>query len=213
MPTTTDELDPRDKVLQAHVPAVMVPRYSNFPDLAEDGHRYLVASDGIWLEVRRPWLHLRWPLAESPILLPYGAVIDDMMDFSFPLNGLQFECFMRNFAEAAHAALPNECAAWFVWNAEIGKLEYRPLVAINAGPGGVTFHRPPLLDHEHLAVDLHSHGAMPPFFSAQDDIDDAGEVKLSIVIGNVGPGGELYRMRLCAHSLFIPFDDDPEEPA
>lgn len=205
------EIDPRDNILQAHAPAVMVPKFGNFPDLAENGHRYLIASDGVWLEVRRPWLHLRWPLAMSPAPLPYGDIIEDAMDFAFDLNTGDFRHFMHEFAEQACAAMPNECAAWFVWNDTAKKLEYRPLVATNATTSGVRFYRPTLQDHEHLAVDLHSHGSLPAGFSATDDEDDAGEVKLAMVIGRVGERSEKWRMRVCAHSLFIPFDEEAEE--
>lgn len=207
----TTELDPRDAILQAHAPAVIVPKFGNFPDLDESGHRYLVAADGLWIEVSRPWLHLRWPVAMSPAPLPYGEVISDEMQFGFDLDGAEFRGLMHAFAEQAAAAMPNECAAWFVWNDETHALEYRPLITTAASPGGVNFHRPRLLEHEYLAVDVHSHGALQPFFSETDDEDDAGEVKLSMVIGNVGTRAEDWRIRLCAHGLFVKFEAEDAE--
>jgi PRTRC genetic system protein A len=63
--------------------------------------------------------------------------------------------------------------------------------------------------HEHLAVDIHSHGCMGAFFSATDDDDDRGELKLSIVIGNLDADEASMRMRLCALGQFLMFDREP----
>lgn len=198
----------RDALLQQHVPAVMVPRWSNFAPLDEIGHRYLVAEDGLWIEVHRPWLHLVWPLAPTPMPLPYGPVLGDQMDFSFELGGAEFGELLNTFFREAARVMPNECAACFLWNTRTQSLEYRRLTATEASPGSVTYQRPALPDHLHLAVDIHSHGAGAPYFSETDDADDAGEVKLAVVIGNIGATGQPhYALRLCAHGLFIPFED------
>ena len=203
------EIDPRDALLQAHVPAVMVPRFSALSPLEQSGHRYLVAADGLWIEVERPWLHLRWPIAPSPAPLPYGP-LDDAMDFAFDWG--IFGLFVEQFREECWRALPNEHAAWLVWDERENQLLYRRLVAIDAGPAGITMHRPQLARHEHLAVDLHSHGALAAGFSTTDDTDDAGEVKLCVVLGNLDrhPAEETQAMRLCAHGLFIPFEDEAD---
>ena len=64
---------------------------------------------------------------------------------------------------------------------------------------------PPLLPHEHLAVDLNSHGGdIPAFFSPEDDKDDSGEVKISVVVGNLNSDTISIEMRLCALGRQIP---------
>jgi PRTRC genetic system protein A len=202
------EIDPRDAVLQAHAPTIMMPRFSAITGLDHSGHRYLVAQDGLWIEVRRPWLQLLWPFAPSPAPLPYGA-LEDTMEFGFEWDA--FWVLVEQFRREACNALPNEHAAWFVWDEHAGRLFYRRLIAIDAGPAGIKLHRPQLAAHEHLAVDIHSHGTLPAGFSGTDDADDAGEVKLSVVLGNLDdPGAETQSMRLCAHGLFIPFADKSE---
>lgn len=50
-------MDPRDVALQSVAPVIMVPRYSDLEPLSQNGHRFLVADDGLWLEVYRPWLY------------------------------------------------------------------------------------------------------------------------------------------------------------
>lgn len=196
-----------DRIILEHAPLVAAPRYGVISGIAMNTHRYVIAEDGLWLDLRRPWLDLRHRIAESEVPLPYG-----------PVRGFALYAFAeedvarieRRFIEDAIAALPNEFAAWAVWNANTRSLVYRPLTIGAANPGSVTFERPTLADHESLAIDMHSHGAMPAFFSAQDDADDAGEVKLSFVCGNLGDSaGEITGItRLCALGLFIPGAQD-----
>ena len=206
-------LDLRDRLTQQQVPAVMMPRHTNFAPLEANGHRFIVAADGLWIEVRRPWLYLIWPVATAPISLPYGEVLAEDMDFAFDLDGAEFQQLLERFSVEAAAALPAEHAAWFVWDEQRQTLQYQPLIADEASPGGIKFHRPALPDHQHLAVDVHSHGTMAPFFSGTDDEDDAGEVKLSYVLGHMGREEESWSARLCAHGLFINFDDEGEDLA
>jgi PRTRC genetic system protein A len=65
--------------------------------------------------------------------------------------------------------------------------------------------RPELAEHESLAIDLHSHGDGEAFFSEIDDTDDAGEVKISGVLGGLGETGTpsaVFRLNLLG--LIIP---------
>jgi PRTRC genetic system protein A len=192
-------LDPRDALLQAHTPAVMVPRFGPLPIMEKPGHRYLVAASGLWLEVLRPWLTARVQVAYSEVPLPFGEV-EQSVQYAF--RACDLARMIDLFTVDAVAALPNECAAWAVYDERTGALDYRPLPADAASPGGVTFQRPPLADREHLAVDLHSHGAMKAFFSGTDDEDDAGEVKVSVVAGTVDRDAT-FAIRLCLLGTFV----------
>jgi PRTRC genetic system protein A len=204
-------LDPRDAVLQGHVPAVMVPRFGTLDHLASDGHRFLVAYDGLWLEVRRRWLHLRAlvaPVAVDGIAVPYGRISDQLAagrreyEATYAWAPEEMERLQTIFVHDARNALPDEFAAWGVWNTETGRLEYRPLFATEASPDSIDFSRPKLEPHEHLAVDLHSHGKDRAFFSSTDDEDDAGEVKLAVVAGQLNKQ-PTFVSRLCALGMFI----------
>ena len=205
-------LDARDLFQQSLTPVVVVPKFSELAPLTTPGHRYLVAEDGLWLEVRRAWLWARMPLqyayAEDMVLLPFGRLAEPHIDFAPPLqahytfDGDDLSRLQTLFLHDARQALPDEFAAWGVWDEKAGRLVYRPLVATEASPGGITFSRPRLEDHEHLAVDLHSHGALAAFFSATDDDDDRGEVKIAVVVGTLDQE-PTFATRLCALGLFV----------
>jgi PRTRC genetic system protein A len=192
-------IDTRDKILQQQCPAMMVPRFGQFEPLTENGHRFLVASNGLWLEVTRPWLHLITHVAECDMPLPYGIMGADC-EYRFDARALSQ--YQTRFVLDARAALPNECAACITFDDRNGELTYHLLESINATPGGVRYKRPMLAEHHWLILDMHSHGALPAFFSAQDDEDDQGEVKLALVAGTVDKEPS-FAMRLCAMGTIV----------
>lgn len=192
-------MDSRDIALQSVTPTVMVPRYGDFEPLGSSGHRFLAAADGLWLEARRPWCYLRRPLAQQcAVAMPYGRVEAVFESISIPFD------LVRGFIAAARKRLPNEAAAWIVWQQDTGQFSLRLLPEIEAGPGSIRFHRPVLVRGEHVVVDIHSHGTLPAFFSATDDRDDKGEVKFSCVVGNIDADEPSLCVRLCAIGYFEP---------
>jgi len=195
-------MDPRDIALQNATPTVMVPRFGSFEPMDEPGHRFLSASDGLWLELRRAWLYLRLPIArQNRVAMPYGS-LEPVIEFVFgTLSGKLVDQFLLESREK----LPNEHAAWITWNEENGNVELHTLEAINARPDLIHFHRPALDDCEHLVLDLHSHGRLPAFFSREtDDIDDRGEVKIAGVVGNIDTPQPTTAFRLCVLGMFLP---------
>jgi PRTRC genetic system protein A len=205
-------IDPRDRILQDLTPAVMVPRFAPCPTMEKSGHRYLVAADGLWLEVVRPWLLARVPLTppaedwlDGHHALPFGKL---HRAICYNIDAAQFDAVRGRFLDDALRAMPNEYAAWGVYDARSHELSYQPLVAISASAGAISFHRPALDEHQHLAVDLHSHGALPPYFSPTDDEDDRGEVKAALVVGHLDQPQPGWASRLCLLGLFIASDDD-----
>lgn len=207
------QLDYRDYITQGVCPTLPVPKFGDLPEPIGSGHCFLVAVDGLWVEITRPWLHMIWPVAkQSDVAIPYGSLRPKVQ---FAFGKLPAE-FIRTFAEDARAALPNEAAAWLVWNESTplydGFLEYLLLPPASAGSGHIQFERPALAPHQSLAVDLHSHGAGPAFFSATDNQDDAGEVKISGVIGSLShERGQLptIEFRICALGITVPIPVDP----
>lgn len=193
-------MDPRDVALQSITPSVAVPRFSSLDRLEQPGHRFLVASDGLWLEAKRQWMYLCWPLAmQVDVPMPYGR-LEPLVELAF---GKLPSALLDEFIEMAKDRCPNECAAWIVWNEQDESLRLIPLEEISVGTAHVQFHRPVLAGHEHLVVDLHSHGKLPAFFSGTDDHDDAGEFKISVVVGNCDSQNTSIRSRICANGLFI----------
>jgi len=200
-------IDIRDRIILDHAPLVPMPRYGDLEELPVNRHRFIAGEDGLYLELRRPWAWVTAQIAPSDMPLPYGFV-PELYDYQFDEAAL--EAVLDLFTADARRALPDECAAWAVWNEHTGLLEYRPLIADEASPGGVTFHRPRLQPNEHLAVDMHSHGTLPAYFSETDDEDDRGEVKLSVVVGTLDKEPS-YASRLCALGFFLDADEQDEE--
>jgi PRTRC genetic system protein A len=193
-------IDVRDLIIQQHAPTVMVPNAGGLAPLELPGHRYLAAGDGLYIEVRRPWLRLVQPIAPAiAARLPYGEVK--------PAIATEFGKIPRDllarFLEEARRYSPHEHAAWIIWNARDRRLEYRDLDVQEMSRESVRYNRPRLEDHESLAIDLHSHGELEAFFSETDNADDAGEVKISGVVGRLEEGQvPEWRFRLCALGLF-----------
>ena len=193
--------DPRDNILQTLTPTLMVPKFGNFDPLSTPGHRFLVASDGLWLEIKRAWLYARVSIASSSpsVPIPYGAIAQ-VIDLKFG----KLPVTLRNqFVELAKADLPNESAAAIIWNERTDVMRLQPLGAVRAGPGHIIFNQPVLAADEHLIVDLHSHGSMGAFFSRTDNKDDRTAVKVSGVVGNLDQNEQTFAFRLCALGTFI----------
>ena len=184
---------------------MLVPRHGTFNKLAEIGHRLLVAADGLWLEVNRPWLHLIWPLGEGiPIAIPYGSLSVEMQ-FAFQTINSQL---LKRFLQESRDRYPHEHAAWLVWDEEKQSLAYRELTETYSSTGAVKVIRPALPRQQHLCVDMHSHGQHAAIFSATDDADDRGEYKISIVCGDVMRVQPSIAVRLCIGGLYVPVDQD-----
>ncbi|KVW14026.1 hypothetical protein WK91_21260 [Burkholderia cepacia] len=199
-----DENIALDNALFDSAPVAAVPRHAEFAPLLNVGHRFLLAAEGLFVEIRRPWLHLIQqvaPIEGACPRPPYGS-IDAKIEFAFGRISAA-EPHLRRFATAAAGAAPNEHAAWIVWNETSKELVYREVEVTSSTPTAITINRPALADDESLAFDLHSHGAGPAGFSATDDADDAGEVKIAGVIGGVGTANPSVAFRLCALGKMI----------
>ncbi|WP_186058896.1 PRTRC system protein A [Burkholderia gladioli] len=194
-----DEQLSLDNALFDSAPVAAVPHHAEFEPLLDVGHRFLLAANGLFVEIRRPWVHIIQPiaqLAEAGPRVPYGSM-EPKLEFAFGRLSAAAPHFKR-FADAAAEALPNEHAAWLVWNDTTKELEYRAVNVTSATPNSIAIDRPALADHESLAIDLHSHGADKAYFSLDDDADDAGEVKIAGVIGGIGTDTPSVAFRLCA---------------
>jgi PRTRC genetic system protein A len=210
-PIAADQADEKyelERKLWESAPTVAVPKFAEFKELEGIGHRFLATAEGLFVEVRRPWLHLIQPVAPlngQTVRPPYGA-IKPKVKLAFERLGALFPA-VREFVKAARAAAPNEHAAWVVWNTITGDLQYRELKINNASPGSISYERPTLDAHESLVLDLHSHGTAAAFFSATDNNDDAGEVKISCVVGGLADGKmPSIQFRLCALGMFLPLN-------
>lgn len=201
-------MDSRDTFLQSQFPTLPMPKFADFERLAGVGHRFLVGSNGLALEVRRPWLYMR-KLAmknEGGLVLPYGEVSETFELLCGPVP----RELLWQFAEQASKAGEIETAAWITWSEHTRKFRYLPLVERKASSAEVVVDRPELEVGEHLVVDLHSHGSAPAYFSSTDNQDDRGEVKFAVVYG-LCHRSDLSEFdvaaRLCALGMTIPVSE------
>lgn len=111
--------DPTAAALLADVPCYPVPLHGGSPALdalraARVGRGLAVGTDGILLILRRPWLALDIPVT-PPIAahLPYGKVGGRKADLRC---GFIPAGFLTSVLDALRDALPNEAAAFILWN-------------------------------------------------------------------------------------------------
>ncbi len=230
-----------DLSLWHSAPVLCVPRIGTFAPLPADvsAHRLLVADTGLWLECRRPWLHLIWPVAPlapgmEDVALPYGS-LTQTVKVAF---GRVPHDALREFADLARRALPNEAGAWMAWEtyaADVdggkeGALEWcqprlsgrwnggpvisnggEGCVAVEGTPGRLDYPRPETTDTSTPCIDIHSHGAEPAFFSETDNADDRHDVKIAIVVGSLERPVPTIVARLCCLGVMIPINVRAEE--
>lgn len=192
-----------DTHLQTTCPTVMVPLHGEFAPLEKTGHRFLTASNGLWVEIRRPWLHLIWPVAlQKNYPMPYGR-LETQVELAFEKIPADL---VAQFYRDAMAVHPTEFGAWLVWDERAKVLKYQPMQSIKAKVGYLEAHRPDLEEYESLAVNLHSHGPLPARFSPTDDRDDRNEVKIAGVIGSLHKDQPTAAFRICTGGDFIDID-------
>lgn len=211
-----------DLALWAAAPVQCVPGAGAFEPLPAGvpAHRFLVARSGLWIECRRPWLHLIWPVAPlaqgmEAVSLPYG-------DLSFVVDvvfGKVPHHFLREIADHGRNHLPNEIGGWLSWltrapeeEAHVpDELEWSEHCFAIGAPGKLVYNVPEASEHDTPCVDIHTHGTAPAFFSETDDADDRGSVKIAIVLGNLDRPVPSIAARLCCLGVTIPIAVDANE--
>lgn len=184
-----------DAIIQGSFPTVMVPAHQELEPLKEGMTRLMMAKNGLYLEANPPWGHLIEQVWESPRELPYGIVEERDTFKEVIVNADVLEIIRDEIlpAAVAYALRGKEWAGWII--RQNGKFSYMPL-NIAASGESVRYNTDSLDEGACVVVDIHSHGRVKPYFSAKDDLDDAGGVKICIVMGNFR---EVY-----SHSPFDP---------
>lgn len=188
-----------DALMQAQFPTVMVPIIGSIPALVDNGHRFLMANNGAWIQVKRSWLNAVLPITSAPkVNIPYGTVEKLCRTEAIPQE------LLKEFGAFAKSQYPNECAARIIFNKKSNQNRLEKMEPTSVDASHVSFKIPLLSHDEELFVDIHSHGTHDAFFSEQDNKDDATEVKVAAVIGY--PNGidktPTWRFRLCVNGLF-----------
>ncbi|MCP3712293.1 PRTRC system protein A [Paraburkholderia sp. CNPSo 3274] len=201
-------MNPIDFALQHSFPSVMVPTREPVAPMTVPGERLLIASNGVFLEINRPWIRLvrRLGVFEWRTSVPYGeaAELTELACGSVPAE------LVAGFAHMARAALPNEAGAWIVWDAATGEFRVVPLPSLSHSPAHLSYERPELRSGEWLVVDCHSHGSGSAYFSTTDDRDDQHDVKFALVLGHCHRVPSVA-LRLCAKGRFEPAQAVPQK--
>lgn len=185
-------------------PVVAAPKFSALGIANDFGHRVIVAHDGLWLDVRQPWLRASVKIAESSWPLPYGEVtpaIDLLCD------GPDLAEVFHRFVAAAKERGRLEHAAWVSTDDDY-RLAYHDVAIRHVSSQHIKYDRPSAAGR-FMFLDMHSHGEGRPFFSAIDNRDDAGEMKLAIVVGDLGHANHhvTFCARLCLAGLYVDVTD------
>ena len=193
-------MDPRDLALQRSCPFVSAPMFSQIEPLAT-GQRMVLGRNGLFLELKTPWLYCCTKVARLParLSLAFGDVTEELR-FSFGVIPL---ALLDRFIELARAGLPNEVAGAIVYHCENGSLTLRMHEVITASPSAIEYRIAELAADELLAVDLHSHGWLDAFWSATDDRDDQG-VRICGVFGRLDRNRPTAKFRVALNGHFMP---------
>lgn len=195
-------MHPNDIFIQKNVPTVAYPKFGPHVPLQKTGHRFLLGANGLWLEVRRPWLYVVRRISETSYSqIPYGNVQEEL---DLPLLPTSV---INHFAQASKEVLPNESAASIFLNQVTGEWRLEMLQGVFVNHENFDYRSLPPRDNETLVIDIHSHGFHPISFSAKDNQDDNHTTKIAAVIGfNKSTNGDLQcnaKFRLCLNGIFV----------
>jgi len=193
-------MDPRDAALQAACPVLAAPRFGALPDMP-NGQRLIAGAGSLYVQIKLDWLdciHCLTP-AGLDMPLPYGEV-GERLNFSFGVLPIRL---IESFIDAGRRGLPDEVAGALIYSRRTRALRLAPCTPVRASPVRIDYRVPAMAADETLAVDLHTHGAGPAFWSADDDRDDRG-IKVAGVLGRLDRPRPEAEFRLVLNGLFKP---------
>ncbi len=193
-------LDPRDAALQSTCPVVIAPRFVALPPMPP-GQRLIAAANGLFVQVKLDWLdcvHCLTPQGLG-LPLPYGS-LKEHLRFAFGVLPIRL---IEQFVDAGRHALPNELAGALIYSRSSGLLRLAICEPARCSPTRIDYRVPPMAADEALAVDLHTHGRLPAFWSDEDDRDDRG-IKVAGVFGRLHEDWPEACFRLVLNGLYLP---------
>lgn len=175
-----------DANIQSLAPMIMVPHFEALPAIEPNSHRYLAASDGIYIEVSRPWIHGVFRTG-SVLRLPYGK-LNPHCDLK--ITGDHIKTGLQRFMATAEETPCLECAAWLLYSVDEQALTgYFQPPTVSQTEDSISYRRPIAQPALLPVIDCHSHGSFVAYFSRQDDADDLeDDLKISVVFGNLNRG-------------------------
>lgn len=193
-------IDPRDEALQRACPVIAAPLFGALPAMG-NGQRIIVAGNGIFVQVKRDWLDCVERLGgmDATMPLPYGK-ITPIVRFAFGTIPI---ALLDGFIASGRAALPNEIAGGVIYSVAQATLRLAIYEPLHSTAHGIEYRMPPLARDESIAVDLHTHGRLPAFWSATDDLDDRS-VKVAGVFGDLDGERPSAAFRLVLNGMYRP---------
>lgn len=196
--------DERDRVLLALTPTLMAPRFGSLPTLATGLHRFVVASNGLFLQARTDTLEVSLKVADTPTL-PYGAVTESVHLIHGPIPA----DIGATIAQRCSESHPTEWAGVVLWNAQASAYQLHEPTIESASAGHIRYSTAGYDDRQ-LVVDVHSHGGGEAYFSQVDDESDIGGVYIASVMGRcASPAEQTQATRIVAHGIFYPVEWKP----
>ncbi len=193
-----------DSILQEKCPTIMAPKFKKLPEIVGPGnYRFIMAQDGLYIDVYAGWGRFRERIWKSERSLPYGEILrtNELFGGKFPENIIK-DAVVQSVVSARRN---EEWAGWLTWNETDGYHLFSPDV-IKAGSDRVSYHWPSLPDKTFLVLDLHSHPMDYKHFSTKDDYDDQGGVRYSGVISMKVEKEKILitvNSRLCLEGFFF----------
>jgi PRTRC genetic system protein A len=198
-------MDMRDQALQASCPVIAAPRFGPLPPM-NNGQRVIVARNGTFIQTRLDWLDCTLAMSQRPVAirLPYGEVTEHLR-FCFGVLPISL---IEDFVARARRRLPDEAAGVLIYSRTTGGLRLAMCEPTSVSPVHISYRRPEMGRDETVAVDLHTHGRLPPFWSDEDNRDDQGIV-VAGVFGLLHQPAPTARFRLGVNGFHKPLDQHP----
>lgn len=196
-----------DQYLHDTTPVEVVPRFGTFEAMERNGHRFLAAADGLWVECRRDWLHAIVPLAlQDTTPMPFGRVTPSV---ALAYGRLPVWVIDR-FIATARRHHPREVGAVVTWSATTREFSYHECEVLESSASRLRQQYPALGEDDMPVLDLHSHGSAGAFFSSTDLKDTASEVIAAGVLGRVMDDRPELKLSLFVCGIEVPTGLSPE---
>lgn len=172
--------NPRDQARLFTNPVLLMPFEGALPPLTQGPRRYVLASDGLYVQAKTRVLKVTVPLARVTGL-PFGPLAPSVELAGGPIPFSFFE----QIEEAALHHHPNEWSAFIHWDEEHG--EYALTVPrTRSRSGSHIAYDTDAVDPERLVLDVHTHGAFSAYFSPVDDASNLFGLYFASVLGCCG---------------------------
>ena len=192
-------MDKRDIALQLSCPVASAPKFSDLVPLDRNGERIVLASNGAFLEVSRPWVRIITKVGPAlAMTVPFGE-LKETVEYK---AGKLPRVLLEEFVEWAKRESEVEIGAVITWNEHTGAYALLRSKTNHATSGSLDYELPALDAGVHIVVDCHSHSHHSAYFSHVDDKDDQHAVKFAFVAGHCNTDKPSIASRLCVRGVF-----------